>query len=627
VSIALILKLCITVLGLTLPGYALARALRLTNSLAAAFPFSALLISQLVVLLAALEASISVATIAPPLTGFTMLFALIDLRRRPATVPEQEHPKEEELPTVPLLLKLSIFAAFAMVAAVAFRTTIYPLGGFDTFTRWDALARAMLKYGSLSFYPPVTPDDFSRYFVPDGFPPLVASIYWWIYAASGSTLPQVTSISVTLQMAAILGLTYGAAKNAFGQTAACFSLLLLLGAPLLVTSVEIGQETGFLALAVAGQICYALAAIRRPAISPVIAAALFAALGAQAREYGPALALPGLLLLLSGTNSRRLAWKYLLLVAAFASPWYLRNWDVTGNPLFPHALPGGLPTNKVVVAVLRYYGEFLSPSNFTMTQWLAIGYDIACGAMLALIGLPYMIGNVRSFFPYLVPVALITALWFWSIGQTSGGVQYSMRVLVPAIVILAIAGGAACSRLVGAWQRHRFPQAIAVFILIFAGYGLLTALAYPLTPDKIADSIFSTKTELPEFTTAHAELVAQIKGTKTPPTGILMDSSYLAIMLTRETSFRPVMIWNPEVDFIFNPTASGEDVRRRLVRMDIRLVAVSKTSVHNDFLFRTSFYRDGYQSWTPLLFAGDSYVLLELPAESPEDKPLKRMAP
>lgn len=57
-GIFLIVKLFASLIGLTIPGYMLARALQLEARLAAAFPFSAQIICQTVMLLAILRLSI-----------------------------------------------------------------------------------------------------------------------------------------------------------------------------------------------------------------------------------------------------------------------------------------------------------------------------------------------------------------------------------------------------------------------------------------------------------------------------------------------------------------------------------------------------------------------------------------
>lgn len=609
-NVIFILKIAIALAGLTVPGYTLAKALRLKESLAAAFPFSALLICQSVVLLTCLGWSISFRTVAPLLILSSIACALITLRRSDLSAAE---PKESESASRSdiILFRTGMAAALLLLLAVAFRTTLYPLGGFDTFTRWDALARAMLQHSSLFFYPPLTAGDFTIYPMPDGFPPLVASIYWWIYAATGSSLPQLTALSVTLQLASLLGLARAAAATAFGKKAAAFTLLALAASPLLIRSVQIGQESGFLAIAVAGQLCCALAAVRTPVQAPVYAAALFAALGASAREYGPALALPGLLILLSARETRRFAWRYLLLAGLAASPWYIRNWFITGSPLYPVMLPGSHHANQLLDALMGYYNEIFGIANFGVKEWLNIGYELITGATIAfLAGLGCFAIKGRRLYPYSLSLLLVAALWLWSVGKTSGGVIYSMRMLAPAIVILAIVAGKALAAIADSgWHKQ-----VTGLLVPAALWGLLTALAFPQEPMQLPAVLLSTKDEAPEFINASREFAKRIDALDIPSSGILTDSPYLAVILKRETRLRPVIIWSSEVSAIISPEKSFPGTSQLLRDKGISLVAMSRSSIHNNLLFSTPFYRDGVNEWQELLQLGDWTLFAITPA-------------
>lgn len=608
VSIALLLKLFIAVLGLTLPGYALARALRLTSSLAAAFPLSALLICQLVVLLACLDAKIGFVPVAAALALLTTLFALVAGRgENPA--PSESVPAGEDDDRERPLLVGSMLTALALLGAVAFRTTIYPLGGFDTFIRWDGLAREILQYGSLSFYPPVSGADFSIYPMPDGIPPLVASVYWWIYGATGSTLPQWTALAVVLQLASLLGLVWSASRTAFGKKAAAFSLLAVIASPLLIRSIMIGQESGFLTLAVAGQFCFALAATRKPALRPVIGAALFAALGALSREYGPALALPGFFILTCAPTTRRLAWPYALAAVLAFSPWYIRNWLLTGTPLYPTALPGLPPPNPLLATLMSYYGEIFGIAHFGAKEWLEIGSELILGGSVALLaGLSCLAAHGRRLLPSTLSLLLIATLWLWSIGKTSGGVIYSMRVLAPGIAILAVAAGKALAE--KGWLQH------GVWLLIPAlPWSLFSALSFPGPPARLATAILSTKGEAPEFCAANREFAAMISALEIPTSGILTDSPFLAVILKRETRFRPVMIWSSEVSQLLNANGDPRETEKSLLQRDIRFVAMNRASIHNGMLGRLALYREGSGRWKILVAQGD-WALFAIPTEA-----------
>lgn len=598
------LKIVTTLLGLTLPGYALARLLRLQKAHFAAFPLSALIICQSVTAVTIFNGRITFPAIAAMLVAITLICGLPALMRRSAEAPI-DGPEEANPWCKPALTAITL-----LLLAAAFRVTLYPLGGFDTFTRWDALAREMLKYGTLSFYPPVTGADFSMYTLPDGFPPLVASVYWWIYAATGTTLPQLTAISVILQLASILGLTWYAAEIAFGKKAASLALLALTASPLLIHSVLIGQESGFLSLAVAGQICFALAAIRRPSMRMVTAAALFASIGALSREYGPALALPGFFLLIFEPVTRRLAWRYALTAALISCPWYIRNWVIAGSPLYPTPLPGFPHPNQLLDALMDYYSDIFGLSRHGINEWFKVGCALLAGGGIALLAaVPYLAITGRRLLPHALSLAVISLLWLWSVGKTSGGIIYSMRVLSPAMVILAIVAGGALKELPKSGWKKYVP-----WLLIPASlWGVLSALAFPLQPGQISSALLSTKGEAPEFCEANREFAKKIDSLDTPATGVLTDSPYLAVILKRETRFRPVIIWSSEVSFLFD-SQNGKVARQKLIDLDIRLVALDRSSVHNGFLFRMPFFRDDFSSWTQLPVSEGDLSLFELPS-------------
>lgn len=607
-GIPLIVTSCMALLGLTLPGYALARSLRLPAPLVSAFPLSALLICQTVVLQAILGGRLSVGITGMALGLITALCAAVVRHHRQPAAPDGNHHVPESS-----LRIIGIVGALALLAAVALRTTLYPLGGFDTFIRWDGLAREMVRHGSLSFYPPVTGADFSIYPMPDGIPPLVASVYWWIYGATGSTLPHLTALSVVLQLASLFGLVWFVTATAFGRREASFALLSLAGAPLLVRSIQIGQESGFLALAVAGQLCCALEARRRPAFSTVAGAALLASLAPLAREYGPALVLPGFFLLVFEPATRRLAWQYLLAAALISSPWYLRNWMLTGTPLYPLPLTGSTPPNPLLSSLMRYYGEMFGIGRFGAKEWLEIGYDLILGGSVALVaGIAYLATQGRRLLPYTLSILLVAFLWLWSIGKTSGGVIYSLRVLAPALAVTAVIAGKALADMgKRGWLKH------GVWLLLPALlWSILSALAYPQSPSHLGEAILTTKGEAPEFCAANREFAARLTAGAIPAGGILTDSPYLALVLTRETGFRPVIIWSSEVSALLDAKGTAPQTAAALRQRGIRYVAMNRSSIHNDFLFRLPLYNKLVTSGKVVVTDGD-WALFDLPGILP----------
>jgi hypothetical protein len=585
-----ILMLIMAVLGLLLPGYASARLLGLRASWAVAFPFSALLMSEFVIVFSAAGVPIRFNLMALALGGWTFLNLVLLLcrgRDQGGDVPEAmaEPPGRFE--------KSILWLSLLIVTAVGFRTALYPLSGFDTFFRWDALARQMLQYESISHYPPVTAADFSIYVYPDGIPPLVATVYWWLYAAIGRPLMQVTSISVVLQLLSAMALTYYGTCRVFGVRAAFFSLLAFSTSTLLISGFAIGQETGYTALSVAGQLYCAWVAVRRPRLSPIFAAGAFAALGALARDYGPVLALAGFMILAWDAQTRRYLWLFVLTAVLLASPWYLRNWMMTGNPVYPHVIPGGFSSNPVMAAILNSYRDVFAFYQYDASQWATFSGILFAGAPLALVG-----GGVfgaarwRESGALMIASGVVVLVWLWSIGFTAGGVIYSMRVLTPVFVMLSVLAGAAGAMVYagisGQGRTLRLTAMIAVLSL--SAYSAAFSLSHPFSGVNSGSAFMYAHSGTPEMCLNTQELAEKLQATAIPKTGVLTSNAYLATILQRNTRFRPVMLWSPEVRFLFEPGNNALDVRRQLLEKNIRIIYIHNDSVNNYFSMNFSFF-------------------------------------
>jgi len=589
-------NLCAVALGLTLPGFLFARQLRLADAWAAAFPFSALFLVETVIGFSVIGVPVRFGTMAGALLIFIAGTLVAGTLRRGASeaepLPDEETRLPRYLPAVVLLV------AAAILATVVLRTSYFPLRGLDTTFRWEGLARAMLQQHSLDFYPPVSAGDYSIYVYPDGIPPLVATVYWWIYAALDKPLPQFTSISIGLQLAATMALTFFGARHAFGPRAAWFALLALCALPLLINGFAIGQETGFTALSVAGQFCFAWAAVRDPRRANIFAAAAFAALGALARDYGPAMAVAGFSVLAWHRQTRRHLPTFILTAVLLSAPWYLRSWVLTGNPFYSHRIPGGFAVNPVHAAIMDYYKEIFSFARYDQQRWIGLFKHLFSGAFLGLIaGIPYLASRWREAAPLLATAILVTLLWGVSVAQTAGGVIFSTRVLTPAMVALAIAAGAALARLHDPLPARRKAARLGLTaaLLLLCGFSLGSAANYPF-PSRY----FFTATTSTPLHSIQQVIVDSLDETDLPPTGVLTDLPFVAEVMKRQSRFRPVMYWSPEVDFVLDNSLPTEEIHRRLLMKNIRLVLVDQQSQNNKFLARFNFFRDR-STWSPLL--------------------------
>ncbi len=485
----------------------------------------------------------------------------------------------------------------------------------------------MLLYQSLNFYPPVNAHDYSVYLIPDGIPPLASTVYWWIYSAVGKPLMQATAISVALQLLSAMGLTFFATFYAFGRRAAYFSLVAFATSTLLLSAFAIGQETGYTALAVAGQFCFTWAAVRRPGLSPIIAAAFFAVLGALARDYGPALTVSGFLVLAWHPRTRRFLPIFTALVLALSAPWYLRNWAITGNPLFPHAIPGGSPVNDVFAATQNSWHEELSFYKYGFPEWINLSGVLLFGGPLAILGgIWFGLCRLRSAGPLVITALIMVGLWLISMGETAGGPVYSMRVLTPAWISLVILAGAAGAHIHERSGRLNWGLRLSflVAVLCCSLYAVAFSLSYPFTAKDTVSAITSSYAGPPDFCAQKVEAAGILQKSALPATGLLTSSAYMGTILQRETRFRPVMIWSPEVDFVFDKTLKPSEIRQRLLSRNIKLVALDDNWGNNIFLSQFPFYQTFIQKGTGDEFkvvsvVGNEAVVLLLPENSTTD--------
>ncbi len=143
------------------------------------------------------------------------------------------------------------------------------------------------------------------------------------------------------------------------------------------------------------------------------------------------------------------------IVFVIASPWYFRNWQITGNPLYDNAF-FGFPVNHLHQAIMQKYWQTYGPVTWGANFGETILDETARGAPVAfLFGIAGVVYLRRH--AWLAITALVaTGLWVWSIGYTSGGWAYSMRTLTPVWVILSILAGLSLDAFA---QRHSDPLA------------------------------------------------------------------------------------------------------------------------------------------------------------------------
>ena len=588
--------------GLLLPGYFLARGFRLSNAEMVAFPLSALMLVLVVIGFVLFEIPLRFESVLGVLAGLTaMAFGVALMRSGWAGGGKETTPEKSEADDW-AVRRLALMVGGLVLAGIAFRSFLFPLSGPDTLFRWEGLARGMLEHQGLHFYPPIGAEDFRIYLFPDAIPPLVASLYWWLYAAWGEAYPALTSVPVVLQVICCSLLTQDAARRLYGPTGGWLAAGTLAATPLFLQGVAMGQETGFTALSVAGQLAFSLAAIHSPNAANVVVVGLFAAIGALARDYGPALAAVGLFVLANSRETRRFLPLFILTCLACAAPWYARTWWRTGNPLYPRDLGLGLPANPVESGLVAGYKSIFGLHRFTVSKWwLTLGL-IASGAPLAiLLGTFGLFASRRTVIAWVLGLAGLwcTALWLASVGFTTGGVGYTLRVLTPVWVILAVGAGALGPRLAetSSLARRAVRWGVLLALATGGGYSVLTCLAYPAPVHQIGEAILSRRADPLDRYEHYLRLVRMINTSGLPVSGILSDNYYFATVLQRRSRHQPVMAWSPEVSFLFDHRHDAAEVRRRLLARKIHMASVQVKSSNNNYLMLHRFYNDDLKQW------------------------------
>jgi hypothetical protein len=335
--------------------------------------------------------------------------------------------------------------------AIVLRAVLDPLSGYDNGFRWDYLARAMLAYGRLDFYPPVTAGDFDIYPWCDGIPPLVSSLNFWIYLFTGSNAPALTATRVGAEAILVFCVVARLARELWGENGGTGAVAAAASSALLLWAIAMGQETGLTTLTLTVMLHLLLVRRRTEAWSAVFWAGVAAGCGALSREYGLAFLLFGGGVLLAGRDIHGTGW-FVATAGIIAGPWYLRNWVMTGNPLFPHALGGLFPTNlRYAETMQSVFTYWKLGANHAQPAFLVQLLAVLAGGVL-LIGAAGAGLAGRKALPVVSAIFFVLVFWLWSLQRTAGGWVYALRVLAPALALAAALGGWLSARLSRRWQ-------------------------------------------------------------------------------------------------------------------------------------------------------------------------------
>lgn len=599
----IVLRLALLLAGLLVPGSMLLRALRLPWSLAAAFAASGATLYVVVLITAGTGATLSLLTLAGWL-GFVALAArLVPVRVSTTELTSSFSCITRMGPWLPLIL--------AFWGVVVYRLVTQPLSGPDVSFRWSYLAEQVVQFGSLNFYPPHRGPDFVRYFWAESIPPGLASLYAWAYACGGTRDALWTSPVVALQLLSLHEMIWRLASRWGGELVARRAVLLAAACPLLTWSFLIGQETGLTALAVVG-LAWCLHHLQEKGdLRWAALAGIFAILGASAREYGPAFGAVAVTAVVLQGMPRRQALVLALVVLPVAAAWPLHVWARTGNPFYSLDLGGLCPTNPVFVAWNDAFRSLPEFSLSSLASWQTLGRYLLLWALPALAGLAALVfllaQRLRDAQVVAMFVGLVFALWFASMAFTAGGLFYSLRVLSPALALLAVTSSYA----LGIFVRH--PVAVKYLnaaLLLVVLEALPKTLVLPENPYRIATRDWPHAGR--QFTTVvqtdQAELLARLKSLP-DRTRILTDNAGLPRLLA-PTGTEALPLWSPEVAWLFDTSIRAEEVARRWQKSGFRYLVVGKSGPTAGFVRTHARWRAPYFTVKPVAET-DTQLIIE----------------
>jgi len=484
---------------------------------------------------------------------------------------------------------LWLLAAGIGLTSIAVRAVVEPLSGWDNLFRWDFLARQMLRLGTLSFYPPMTAGDFRHYGWCDGISPLVPILNFWTYLSAGQTATVATAPRVIGEAALLFYGVGRLASNLWGKEAAWPARAALATSALLLWGVAMGQETGLTALSLVAMFVFLDDHGPRDARTDLFWAGLAAGIGALSREYGLSWPVFGLIAL-AWTGRLRAGWMIFSASAALvAAPWYLRNWILTGNPLYSHDLAGLFPTNAAYVEYMR-----LVPQQ----SGILVNLESIPSILFVLMVCAGLLGGLaawgarqgrRSAVPLAVGAVGVGAIWFWTMGQTSGGWYYSTRVLTPALSLAAALAGAALVRLTG-WPR----RIVAGGLLLFAGDAAFRAFHLPSNPLPSPRVLFSSQWR--DFGRGVAARNAlpwwDALAARAGGSGIVVDHPVNFVLLA-ERGACVIPLMSPQVAFLFDERLPFAEALARCRQAGVRFFILPDIALPAKTLaFQHAFFRE-----------------------------------
>ncbi|HOK03788.1 MAG TPA: hypothetical protein P5270_04330 [Victivallales bacterium] len=556
--------------GFFLPGYFIVKFLRAEEEIASSFVVSCVILFNIIFYLGILRCQLTFTSIIITLFVVNVIlffFAWKRVRRDIFNINFKIFWDKSNF-----IYYIPFFSLFILLLLKAFLQP-YGYAPGDQLFRWDFLAYKIFEEKNFSFYPPVKAEDFYHYLYPDGLPPMVSFLYFWLYESFGSYITSLTGILVVTQFVTLSLLCYAIFKRNYGSLSPFFLFAVISSSSLLFYSIHIGQESCFIGISLTGVILYLFYSEKKNSSENAILAGFFAALGALSREYGYIIFITSILLLVG----RRNIWYiiiFLLSALIFSLPWYVRNLYVAGNPFYSNDFFALFNVNKVHIEIFNVYKEHLSLFKNLQSIVDALLTLLAISFVPLVFGIAGIFLAFRRYMLILLFLISFIGLWIYSVALTPGGILHSLRVLAPLIPILSISS---CE----IFNKIRKKNILLLFIFFMDFLSLLQSFTIPVNifraPKKyfwdfsFGQHIFYSEEELAKY----AKLIDK-------NTVILTDEAIFHSQVSRhpEYNMKTASIWSPEFEFLFNKRLTAKECLKRLKEKNIHYLCINKTSLN-----------------------------------------------
>ena len=358
-------------------------------------------------------------------------------------------------------------AGFALLALVdvlwapPFANTSY-----DTLHYHIVNAAQYLDSGSIRSLPFAQPGDDTGA-EPGNGSLLLLAVMLPFHAAGLVDLPNLLCAALLVGFSALLARELGRD----GWTGALAGLVVVTTACFFETQVRSAYDDSLALLGLVAAMACGLRSARTGARAPLLLAGLSLGLAVGAKE---AYILPGLVVAAAVLWAQRASWswrralEFLLAIATLSLAWYVRNWVIIGNPIFPETVRiGSTVLFPGLEGSASAFGQFdpsllqvlLGRQGVTATGWLELAVINLGMSLAALIALPVLVvrsgGTVRLVAVAALGCALAYVVTPFTGSAVTSQVNGTIRFQLPAIALAVVAIGATMS-------EYRFRLAAAL---------------------------------------------------------------------------------------------------------------------------------------------------------------------